>query len=973
MFSKRNSPPITAAAGLLLLFVVQPVFAQEASDEAVLQQAADEDESAIERMVVTGSRIERTGTMTPTPVTILDSAELALNGDVRLADTLNELPAIRPTQTTGNVNTSGDAQEAGTNFLNLRGLGIDRTLVLIDGRRHVGSRTGSAAVDINTIPTELVERVEVVTGGASAVYGADAVSGVINIITKDRFEGLSINAQSGIAEAGDGEQYQISVMGGSNLADDSGNVWFNASFDRSRRAEASERGYASRNLRFAPNPSDTGPNDGVPAQVLFDNTGFIGTPAGGQVVGPNGELFRDLGGPFTFDANGNLVPQDEGTLVLPFLSQGGDFVDLSQFDLLAVPVERTIIAGGLDYDLTDRISFFAEGKFAQTESRTDGQPTFNLGFDLSASGIPGAFIEADNPFVPQSLRDVLVADGLEGFFVGRTNVDHGGRKSLSDRDTLQLYVGVEGELTRAMDFSLHYQWGRTDNTTEFINERINSRFLQQIDAVTDANGNIVCRDPSNGCVPLNLLGPTAATPEAVAFSHVDFVTEGQLTQQVVNGTITGDTGSALELPGGSLGYAFGFEYRDEESVTEEGFLRNTGAIFATAPVADTEGSFDVWEGFAEATFPLISGAAFAEEINLEAAARFADYSTIGNATTWKVGGDWMPVNDVRFRATISEAVRAPNIGELFASVEQSNLFINDPCDADFVDAGGANRADNCAALGLGPDFQSNSEAFTKAVFSGGNPDLEEETADTFTAGFVLTPRFLQGFSLTVDYWDIEIEDAINSFPAQAVVNGCVDSDSIDNPLCDAVSRGANGNIETVSNQLINIASFEASGIDFEARYRLELGRTPIPGALDLGLTGTWLDKLDFFAQEGQSQPDEEAGELGDPELQLNMRATWQHEDWTVSVYERFLSSQDFDLVEPDELRSPNDTGGVWYTDLQARYSFSDRIELYGGINNAFDREPPDLALVPETRAFGDDAILYDQIGRFFYAGLRIDI
>ncbi len=937
------------------------------------QSAGGNEEAVIEEVVVTGSRIVRTGTMTPTPVTILDAEALALNGDVRLAETLNELPAIRATQTTGNVNTTGDAQEAGTSFLNLRGLGIDRTLVLIDGRRHVGSRTGSAAVDINTIPDALVERVEVITGGASAVYGADAVSGVINIITKDRYEGLSISSQAGIADAGDSEQYRISITGGSNLADDRGNVWFNTSWDRSRRAEARERGYASRNLRFAPNPNDTGPNDGIPDQILFDNTGFIGTPGGGQVVGPNGELFRAQGGPFTFDTAGNLVSQDEGTLVLPFLSQGGDFVDLSQFDLLAVPVERTIVAGGLDYDITDRISFFAEGKFAQTESKTDGQPTFNLGFDSSATGIPGALIQADNPFVPQSLRDILAAEGVPGFFVGRTNVDHGGRRSLSDRDTTQLYVGFEGGLTDSIDFSLHYQWGRTDNTTEFINERINSRFLQQIDAVTDANGNIVCRDASNGCVPLNLLGPTAATADAVAFSHVDFVTEGRLTQQVVNGTITGDTGAALELPGGSVGYALGFEYRDEESVTEEGFLRNTGALFATAPVADTAGGFDVWEAFAEAAFPLLQGAPFAEELNFEAAVRFADYTTIGNATTWKVGGDWMPVNDVRFRVTVSEAVRAPNIGELFAAVEQSNLFINDPCDVDFVNAGGANRAANCAALGLGPNFQSNSEAFTKAVFSGGNPDLEEETADTFTAGFVLTPGFLEGFTLTVDYWDIEIEDAINAFPAQAVVNGCVDGAGVDNPLCDSVNRGANGNIETVSSQLINIASFEASGIDFEARYLWEVGRsTPIPGIIDFGLTGTWVDELDFFAQEGQGEPDSEAGELGDPELQFNLRATWQYDKWTVSIYERFLSSQDFDLAEPGEVRSPNDTGTQWYTDLQVRYGFSDKVELYGGINNAFDREPPDLALVPETRAFGDDAIIFDQLGRYFYAGLRVD-
>jgi len=934
---------------------------------------AQDDAQVIEEVVVTGSRIARSGTTTPTPVTVLGTEELELNGDTRLADTLNELPSIRPTQTAGNVNTTGDAQEAGTNFLNLRGLGIDRTLILVNGRRHVGSRTGSAAVDINTIPSGLVDRVEVITGGASAIYGADAVSGVVNIILKDDIDGMRFSSQVGGASAGDGERYQLGLTGGTTMADGRGSLYFSADWDRSERAEASERGWSSRNARFGPNPADTGPGDGIPDQILFDDTGFIGTPAGGQVVGPNGELFRAQGGPFTFDANGNLVSQDEGTLVLSFLSQGGDFVDLSQFDLLAVPIERRILSAGFDYDLTDRITLFADGKYAETSSATDGQPTFNLGFDASASGIPGAFILADNPFVPQSLRDILAGDpgdpgdDLPGFFVGRTNVDHGGRRSLSDRDTTQFYIGIEGDLSDSTQFTAHYQWGQSDLTTQFINERINDRFLQQIDVVPDGAGGVQCRDPSNGCVPLNLLGPTAATPEAVAFSHVDFVTEGQLTQQVLNATITGD--APLEMDGGPLGYAAGIEYREEESVTEEGFLRNTGALFATAPVDDTAGDFDVFEVFGEVNAPLLSGAPFAEQLNIDAAVRIADYSTIGDATTWKIGADWMPVDALRLRATVSEAVRAPNIGELFAAVEQFNQFINDPCDVDSVNNGTPSRPDNCAALGLPPDFESNSIAFTKAVFSGGNPDLDEEVADTLTFGVIWTPAFIEGFTLTVDWWDIEIKDAITSFPAQAAANGCVDASTIENPLCDAVTRDASGNITTVSSQLINVASFEAAGIDFESSYVIDLADR---GTLDLGLFGTWLDKLDFFAQEGQGEPDSEAGELGDPELQFNFRATWLYEQWTVSLYERFVGDQEFDLVESAEVRDPSDTGTTWYTDLQVRYDWSDNAVISVGVNNLFDEEPPDLALVPETRSFSDDAVLYDQLGRYVYAGFSLD-
>lgn len=929
---------------------------------AVAEQVA---ERPTEEVIVTGSRIRRTGTTTPVPVTMLDQRKLTLSGDTRLADTLNELPAIGATQTP--ANTNANPQEAGTNFLNLRRLGIDRTLVLVNGRRHVGSRPGTTAVDINTIPTSMVERVEVITGGASAIYGADAVSGVVNLILRDDFDGVKLDGQAGTTDEGDGESYQFSLTAGTNFAGDSGNVYFNATWDKSRRVSATERGYASENIRFATNPANTGPDDGIPDQILFDDTGFIGTPAGGQVVGPDGiDLFTDAGGPFTFDANGNLVPQDLGALPESFLSQGGDFVDLSRFDLLQVPIERLIVSGGMHYDLQEHVTLFANAKYAQTKSATAGQPTFSL------PTFSPIFIQAGNPFVPQELRDILAANDADGFFVSRTNVDQGQRRSRSDRDTVQLEFGIKGDLTPNLAYSVHYQYGRSDNTTEFINEQVPSRYNQQLDAVLDAGGNIVCRDPTGGCVPLNVLGPTAATAEALAFSHTDFVTDGRLTQKIANATVTGDTGAFFNLPAGPVGFAVGGEYRDESAATEEGFLRNAGDVFPGGVIEDIAGTFDVWEAFGEVSVPVLRGAPFAEEVNIEGAVRFADYSTIGSATTWKVGGDWAPTRDVRFRAVVSEAVRAPNIGELFAPTRLENLFLEDPCDSTNLQAGSPNRPANCAALGLPADFTSNAGAVTTRVLTGGNPDLQEETADTLTFGAVITPRFLPGLSLTIDYWDIEIDDAVNSFPVQAVVNNCVDGESIDNPFCDNIVRRPDGNFESISSQLINVASLEASGIDFEANYLLDLDSAAgIPGLLDLNLVATWLDKLDFFAQEGQAVPDSEAGELGDAEWNANFRATYEIGKLTVSLYERFISSQRLDLGESPEFRSPNSTGDEWYTDLQVRYGLFENTEIYVGVDNLFDNAPPPLARVPETRSFGTDAVVFEQIGRFLYGGLTM--
>lgn len=927
--------------------------------------------AAIEEVVVTGSRIGRSTATTPIPVTTLDSEQISLDGENRVADIINELPSLRTTQTPANSNFS--EQEAGTNFLDLRGLGIDRTLVLIDGRRQVGGRPGSAALDTNTIPTALVDRIEIITGGASAVYGADAVSGVVNFIMRDDFEGLQFDVQSGIADEGDGETYQASITAGTNFEDGRGNIYFNLTFDDTKDIVGSDRDYASQRVRFATNPANTGPNDGIPDNILFEGTGFISTPPSGRVQFPDGTggatLREDLGGPFTFDANGNLVPQDLGNLVEPFLSIGGnDAGDLSENDLLQVPVERTLISTGVTFALHDKVNLFAKGKYAQSRAETAQQTSFSL------PGLEPIFIQQENPFVPDELEAILLDEGLDGFFVSRTNRDHGKRRSTSDRDTVQLHVGLEGYFNENVDYTVHYQYGRTDITTEFINRQVPSRFQQALDVIEDPEtGEPVCRDPSGGCVPFNVLGPDAATEEARAFALTDFNTTGELEQEVFNATLTGDTRGLFATPGGPIGFAAGFEYREERTETEEGFLRNVGDTFNSPPLDDTKGDFDVWEVFGEVNLPILSGVRFAEALNLDAAVRYGDYSTVGGTTAWKVGADWAPSNDVRFRATVSTAVRAPNIGELFAPTGVDNLFIIDPCDAENLDAGAPSRAANCAAFGLSPDFQSQSLNRTNTVITGGNEDLEEEEADTITVGIILTPRFLPDLSLAIDYWDIEIEEAINSFPAQAIVNNCFDAADINNPFCDLVSRQENGQFDEIQSTLINVAAFEASGVDFDLSYFVNLedatgGR--VPGTANFNFVATYLDELTFFGEEGGTG-DREAGELGDPEFSFNLRATYELGSFVFSLEERFQGEQEFDLAEPDEVRDPNTADAQWYTDIQLRWNFSERASVFLGIDNLFDNAPPTLARIPEIRSFTGDSISYDQVGRFFRAGARV--
>ncbi len=925
----------------------------------------------VEVLQVTGSRIQRSTTSTPIPVISIGEGATKFNGITRVSDLINKMPSVRTTQSDANTNI-GAEQEAGTAFIDLRGLGIDRTLVLVNGRRQVGGRPGSAAVDTNTIPIALLQRVEVITGGASAVYGADAVSGVVNIILKENFEGLVFDGQAGLADEGDGERIALSLTGGSNFGDGRGNAYFNVSYEDSGKIIGQDRDYANQRLRFAANPDDTGPNDGNPDQILFANTGFITTPPGGRVQfrdGAGTTVGSELGGPFTFDASGNLVEQNEGQLVMPFLSVGGDdATDLSRFDLLQIPVERLLMTAGGFYKIGKNAKFFGSIKYAQTKAETAEQTSFSL------PNLAPIIIRTDNPFVPDALRSLLADRGDDDFFVSRTNIDHGQRQSASERETLQFVAGLKGEFSSNLDYSVHYQYGITKIETTFINRQIASRFAQALDAVVDpASSQIVCRDQSSGCVPINVLGPNTATLEALEFITEDFQTFGELTQQVVNATFTGNTGGLIDLQGGDIGFAFGGEYRKESTSSIEGFFRNTGDLFNAQPLEDTSGRFDVIEAYAEVTVPILSDLPFVKSMNLDAAVRVSDYSTIGSTLSWKIGGDWAPTSDVRFRVNVSTAVRAPNIGELFAPNDTSLQFLLDPCDVNNLDSGSATRRANCAAAGVPADFESQSQNANVTILTGGNPNLLEEDADSLTFGIVLTPGFAPNFTLSVDYFDIEISHAVNGFPAQDIVNNCYDSESLSNPFCALVARQSNSQFNQISSTLINVASFEVSGIDIDARYTFSMAdlASALSGDMSLEFNGTYADKLTFFGTPG-GEGNEKAGELGDPKLSFILRATYVLNKFAFSIEERFLGNQVFNNTEPAEARSPNDTGSEWYTDIHLRYRMNDTVEFYVGIDNVFDNAPPKIAQIPEIRSFTGDSIVYNQIGRFVRAGIRVN-
>ncbi len=971
------------------------------SSPAYAQEANSDDE-----IIVTGSRIARSGTTTPTPTIVLDSEAISASGAVNIGDLLREIPAIGPGLNADS--TAPTFSGAGLNLVDLRRLGTERTLVLVNGRRQVGSQPGTTAVDLNTIPTPLVERVDVITGGASAVYGADAVSGVVNFVLKDDFEGLELDVQGGVSDEGDAEQFQVSLTGGAISGDGRGRAVFHGSYSREGSIEFDQRDTAISGTNWLPNPANTGPNDGIPDFVLTPNVRQLGGQQEAAFI-INGASGPEVYG---FNPDGSVRPFALGPsgLLPGNLTDGGE-APLG-FDTecpqnrcqLKVPVERFLMYGSAEYDILDKVTGYFTGSFANSQSESRIGSVFEI--PPFTNDIP-----LDNPFVTDEVRDLHIAAGQDSVQIVRSNTELGPRGTDSDRRQFQMVVGAKGDLgdwggTSNWSYDTHFQYGSTLVTIIRLNDLFQNRFVQALDAVVDpSDGQIRCRsvvegtaqDP--GCVPINLLQSGASlTPEAQTFVRIPDPTEtAELQQLVASGTLTGNLFDPFGA--GEIGVAVGGEWRQESSsftpaATQAGTPRGlTGVIpqrmgpggsvtsspggglgFFNSTRRAISGKFTVYEFFGETLVPVLRDQPFAHQLNVEAAVRYANYSTSGSATSWKFGGDWAPTPDIRFRGVRSRAVRAPNVGELFSPGTEGFVTVDDPCDRDFVGGGSGSRAANCAALGISPTFESNARTINIRTAFSGNPELEVEVADTWTVGAVLTPQGLPNFSMTVDYYSIEIENAINTLGTQQVLDSCVDLDTTNNVFCENVTRDASGNLLLVQTRNLNVSSFTREGIDVEARYNLDLGDygvVTISGVANRVLTNetvlapgtlTGSDIIDFN------------GQIGDPKWRTRATTGWRNGPWGLTTTVSFMSNQvpDITPATPEDNRATTGTGGFTLVDLQAQYDVTDGATLRAGVDNVFDNLPPNL---PDTRQGGagsfGGAEIFPITGRFFYVGARV--
>ena len=907
----------------------------------------------LEEIVVTGSRISRTGYDSPTPTNVINQKSIANSGFGNVGDIAVRSPSFGVGLGSGNANFNDDA---GAAFVNLRGLGIDRTLVLVNGRRRVAGSTLTSAVDLSTIPSGMVERIEVVTGGASAVYGADAVTGVMNVILKDDFEGLEISGRGGFSTEGSGgENYSVNLFGGSQFADGRGSITFGGSYNKDEPLTATGRDFSDGILYLFANGANTGPNDGIPDSIHYPDFRLPGTHGAGTFV--------IAGDQYTVDPNLRLI-QNDVIYPIGFIASGGDGYDPALYTRLRTEVETVSTMSTVNYDLTDKTKLFIEAQFSSVDVIDPRNPS---SFDNNI------VLDRANPFIPADVGTLMDANSLTQLSMQRTHNDHGLETNNLDKTTYTLLGGFEGELSDSWNWQAFYQYGQYTYNSQMENVRVNSRFLEAIDVISDpVTGSPICQSAdarAAGCEPLNVIGSNVASQQALNYILHTRLRNSENTQKIVGLQIDGDL---FDLPAGTLKVASGLEYRKESLSIRDDGLALAGDLFFTSGqgTPDTDSSFDVVEGFVEALLPIAKDKRFIEDLNIETAVRFSDYDTIGSTVAWKFGGDWSPTEGVRFRATRSKSVRAPNLSELFSPGVGTFALLVDPCDIANINDN-ANRATNCASAGIPAGFVDPTIAAADPISVGGNIDLDPETSQSWTAGVVITPEVIEDLSFSIDYWNIEITDAINTINAQTALDKCYDAQSLNNPFCSLINRRGDSGLSLIELSDINIGELTAAGVDVEVNYTMEA----FGGTVDIAATGTYLIEHEEFVDKTDSTTlIIRDGEVSHPRVRLNLITSYSQGPWDIGLSTRFVGSSKADVQALPEDRDLNNASSKIYNDLVFGYELNENYQFSLGINNLFNVTPPRLF---ETHTGGGGAGLgqgegggglYDNIGRYIFLG-----
>lgn len=915
------------AAALGLAALATPAYAQSAG-------GADEEEAAAPAgspIVVTGSRIARPTLSSPVPLTTVTAEELTQQGDISLGDALNDLPSLRTTFSQGN--STRFIGTAGLNLLDLRGLGTERTLVLVNGKRHITASPGQYLVDVNTIPVDLLERVDIVTGGNSAIYGSDAVAGVVNFILKRDFEGFAARGQAGISSRGDRASRFISGTYGKNFADGRGNIAIAAEYAKTDplyfRDRDSLTGAFSGRCQFNLVENPAGEPFGTDG--IFDNGPLCGVRNG--AISDGGTL-RGLGnGRFLrFGSDGNVFIDEPDQFIGTFTGNviGGTGSTLRNTGQLAAGLTRVSVNLLTHFDVSDAFRPFIEAKYVHIDAIQEGQPSFWQGSIPNFFG-GGSNLRCDNPFLTDQAFNVMSSQGIcnatrdaRAFAMSRFNIDFGGRGELHDRDTYRIVGGIEGTFNEDWNYELSFNYGRLETKLRSLNNLklfdLNGNpdgFLLALDATRNAQGQIVCRVNAvtvtrPDCVPINVFGDGAPSAEALAFINTTGRREQKAEQFVALASVAGDLSQLFELPGGPIGFALGGEYREEKASSAFDELTASGGTFLNAIQPFTPPKLTVKEAFGEVNIPLLADMPLAKELSFGAAARVSDYNTAtGTVWAYNVQGIYAPINDIRFRAAYATSVRAPTQSDLFSPLSQNFAFIADPCDAQNI-GNNPNRQANCAAAGVplattpalsaicanspfpvapgAPFVNCNARAFSTGFESGGNPTLVEERGKSLTLGVVIEPSFIPGLNFTVDYYNIKVESLIATLAAQTIINNCYDNpNGINNPFCATVNRDPATGLfvePAVIAGGVNFAAQKTEGIDFDVQYTKSFDNGH---RLRFRGIATFLMTLDDFTNPADPElPNRRRSELGDPKWAASANFNYDFGPFDVTWAMRYL-------------------------------------------------------------------------------------
>jgi len=868
-------------------------------------------------IVVTGSRIARSTFQTPTPVTVFGEKQLEQKAATNVVDLLRDIPALRPNR------NNGSGRNLGLATFNMRALGSTRTLLLIDGQRVLDSSPIANGFDINIIPAPLVSRLEIVTAGASSVYGSDAVTGVVNVILNDTIEGGKIDGQYNVSTHGDLGQASLSALYGGKFAGGRGRyVVAGSYFDQPDIVYQGARDWGRRGVTFIPNAAYT-PTNGEFRQLIVPDVRYSQMTAGGVITTP-GPL-RNI----QFGENGAQSLFRQGTNVGTVWMQGGDGL-MPQPDFAPLQVASRQISGfgRVSYDFTDDITGRVDLLAANTRARSTGNYNTNNA-DIT--------IRQDNAFLPANIRAAMIANNLSTIRIGRYNPEQGRNENSTENTYYRLGAGLTGSLG-AWKWELGGSYTHARSLILGRNNRNQANWAQALDSVVGPNGQAVCRstltNPGNGCVAANIFGIGTLTPDVLNYVIGTSRQDSRSESGIVNANVSG---SVFDTWAGPVKVAVGAEYRRDTVDNRSDPISDING-WRQGTFGSYKGRLEVKEAYGEMSIPLARDTGFARSLDLDLAGRVVEYSTVGSTAVWKVGLNYEVSQSIRLRSTYSRDFRAPKINDLFA---QANIRI-----------------------GTVTDYLNNRTANVNFLI-GGNPDLGPETAYTFTGGIVLQPSFIPRLQLSADFYDIDLRDAIITPGQQEVVDRCGRGDQT---FCAGITRDASGSITQVNANSFNAQTLKTRGVDFEASYRFPL----FQGQFTTRALATYVDRLISSTANGTL---DSAGQLqggfATPKWRGSGTFTYEQGPLNLRLLFNYIGKGTFDNAFGPRDLNRNKYPAYLYTDMSVQYDISDRFQLYAKVENLTDTDPPLLAEASITVALATLSQYHDLRGRVVGVGGRL--